>query len=327
VVTKRRSLVTGPAWDRVSRHRTERRLAGAAAGILVDQLAGDPPLRAAHPVALLGRALEGIEGRTYRPTRAAGAVHAAAGVAFGAVAGRALRSTTAATAACVAGRMLTEVATDIAGHLEQGELAAARRALPALAGRDPDVLDAAGIARAVVESVAENTVDAIVAPAFWAAVAGPAGVGAHKAVSTLDSMVGHRSERYREFGWASARLDDVAAYVPARLTALLVAAVRPRRATAVWRAVRCDAPAHPSPNAGVAEAAFAGALGVTVGGPTDYGDRVDIRPPLGDGPAPTVVDIARATALSRDVSLAFAAALTVAAATTAAARHRRTGGR
>jgi adenosylcobinamide-phosphate synthase len=315
-------LVTGPAWDRASRQRTERRLAGAAAGILVDQLAGEPPLRAAHPVALLGRALEGLEGRTYRPTRVAGAVHVAAGVALGSVAGRALRSTTAATAACVAGRMLTEVATGIAGHLEQGDLAAARRALPALAGRDPDVLDAAGIARAVVESVAENTVDAVVAPAFWAAAAGPGGVGAHKAVSTLDSMVGHRSDRYREFGWASARLDDVAAYVPARLTAVLVAAVRPRQASAVLRAVRRDAPAHPSPNAGVAEAAFAGALHVTLGGPTDYGDRVEFRPLLGDGPPPTPADVARATALSRDVSLALAGALTV-AASVAATAHRR----
>jgi adenosylcobinamide-phosphate synthase len=307
----------------VRRQRTERRLAGAAAGILVDRLAGEPPLRAAHPVALLGRALEGLESRTYRPTRAAGAVHAAAGMAVGVVAGRALRSTTAATAACVAGRMLGEVARDIGGHLERGDLAAARHALPALVGRDPEALDAAGIVRAVVESVAENTVDAVVAPAFWAAVAGPAGVGAHKALSTLDSMVGRRSDRYVEFGWASARLDDVAAYVPARLTAVLVAAVRPRRAADVFRAVRYDAPVHPSPNAGVAEAAFAAALGVTLGGPTDYGDRFEVRPALGDGPAPTAADIVRATALSRDVSLAFAAALTVAAAAAAAARRRR----
>jgi adenosylcobinamide-phosphate synthase len=134
-------------------------------------------------------------------------------------------------------------------------------------------------------------------------------------------MVGHRTERYREFGWASARLDDAAAYVPARVTALLVAAVRPRQAGAVWRAVRDGALGHPSPNAGVAEAAFAGALGLRLGGPTVYADRVDPRPTLGDGAAPTARDIARATALSRDVALALAGALTAAAILVTAQRR------
>src|SRR5204863_6463621 len=123
-------------------------------------------------------------------------------------------------------------------------------------GRDPSELDESGVARAVVESVAENTVDAVVAPACWAAVFGAPGVLAHRAVNTLDAMVGHRSARYARFGWAAARLDDGAAWVPARLTAVLVALVRPRAARLVWQAVRRDAPAHPSPNAGVAEAAF-----------------------------------------------------------------------
>jgi adenosylcobinamide-phosphate synthase len=219
--------------------------------------------------------------------------------------------------------MLTDVAREIAAHLERGELESARLALPALVGRDAEALDGAEIARAVVESIAENTVDAVVAPALWAAALGPAGAGAHKAVSTLDSMVGHRNERYREFGWASARLDDAAAFVPARVTALLVAAVRPRQARAVRRAVRFDAPAHPSPNAGVAEAAFAAALDLRLGGPIRYGDREELRPLLGAGTTPTAGDIARATALSRDVTLALAGALAVAAGLTAATSLRR----
>jgi adenosylcobinamide-phosphate synthase len=301
-----------------------RRLAGAAVGIAADRLLGEPPLAAAHPVAVLGRSLTALEHRTYRPTRIAGAVHAGAGVLLGAVAGATVRSTAAATATCVAGRMLGDVALDIAAHLERDDLDAARRALPALVGRDPEALDARAIARAVVESVAENTVDAVVAPALWAAALGPAGAGAHKAVSTLDSMVGHRTERYREFGWASARLDDAASYVPARVTALLVAAVRPRQAVAVWRAVRDGAHDHPSPNAGVAEAAFAGALGLRLGGPTVYGDRVDPRPTLGNGAAPTARDIARATDLSRDVAVALAAALAAAALLVMARRRFRT---
>ncbi len=131
-------------------------------------------------------------------------------------------------------------------------------------------------------------------------------------------------ERYREFGWASARLDDAAAYVPARVTALLVAAVRPHQAGAVWRAVRDGAHDHPSPNAGVAEAAFAGALGLRLGGPTVYGDRVEPRPILGDGAAPTARDIARATDLSRDVAVALAAALGAAAILLTARRRFRT---
>ena len=154
----------------------------------------------------------------------------------------------------------------------------------------------------MVESVAENTVDALVAPAFWAAVCGAPGALGYRAVNTLDAMVGHRSTRYLAYGWASARLDDVANYLPARLTAALVAGVRPGRAAAVWRAVRSQAPAHPSPNAGVAEAAFAAALGVRLGGRNRYGDRVEHRPWLGQGRPAARADIRPAVRLSDDVS-------------------------
>ena len=162
-----------------------------------------------------------------------------------------------------------------------------------------------------MESVAENTVDAVVAPALWALAAGAAGALGYRAVNTMDAMVGHRSHRYLAYGWASARADDLAGWVPARVTAALVAAVRPAGAGAVWRAVRRDAPAHPSPNAGVAEAAFAAALGLRLGGFNRYGERVELRPPLGSGRPPEPADIARAVRLSGDVALALAGALTV----------------
>jgi adenosylcobinamide-phosphate synthase len=289
------------------------RLAGAAAGIVLDRLLGEPPASVPHPVAVLGRALAALERRTYRDDRSAGALHAAAGIALGAAAGRAVGSTAAATTVCVAGRMLGRTALDVAARLDAGDLDGAREVLPSLVGRDPAGLDEAGVARAVVESVAENTVDAVVAPALWAAVLGAPGAGAHKAVSTLDSMVGHRVPRYERFGWASARADDVLAFVPARATAVLVACVRPRAAPAVRRAVRDGAPAHPSPNAGVAEAAFAAALGIRLGGETRYRGRIEHRPVLGDGRPPAAADVHAAVRLSRDCSFALAGALALGA--------------
>ena len=276
---------------------------------MLDLALGEPPDAVPHPVALFGSFMLGVERRLYRDSRAAGLVHATVGVAVGALAGAAARSTVATTYVAVAGRLLHRTALDVAAALDAGDLDRARAQLPALAGRDATSLDEAEMARAVVESVAENTVDAVVAPALWAAVLGGAGALGYRAVNTLDSMVGHRSDRYRRYGWASARLDDAANWLPARATAALVAAVRPHRAADVWRTVRRDAPAHPSPNAGVAEAAFAAALGLRLGGVNRYGDRVEHRAPLGRGRPPDRHDIHHAVRLSRDVSLALAAAL------------------
>jgi adenosylcobinamide-phosphate synthase len=283
---------------------------GAAAGIVADRLLGEPPLRP-HPVSALGTTLGWIERGLYRDSRGAGVAHAAVGVAAGIGAGRVLRSTALATYLAVAGRALGEAAEAVAGALAAGDLVRARQLLPVLVGRNADDLDEKDVARAVVESVAENTVDAVVAPALWAAVAGAPGVIGYRAANTLDSMVGHRSARYARFGWASARLDDAANFLPARVTAALVAAARPRAAAAVWRSVREDAPAHPSPNSGVAEAAFAAALGLRLGGLNRYGSRVEVRPTLGTGRPPEPSDIAAAVRLSRDVSLALAAGLLV----------------
>ncbi|MEW6477176.1 MAG: adenosylcobinamide-phosphate synthase CbiB [Actinomycetota bacterium] len=227
-----------------------------------------------------------------------------------------------ATWLMVAGRALGDEARAIGDRLVDDDLDGARRRLPALVGRDPESLDAKGVARAVVESVAENTVDAVVAPACWAALGGAAGAGFYRAVNTLDAMVGHRNERYGRFGWASARLDDAANWIPARLTGLLVAAVRPGRAREVLDAV-VHPPAHPSPNAGVAEAAFAAALALRLGGDTIYAGRVDPRPTFGTGRSPEPADIDAAIRLSRDVTFALAALLATPAVVGAATRRRR----
>jgi adenosylcobinamide-phosphate synthase len=185
-----------------------------------------------------------------------------------------------------------------------------------LVGRDPAALDEPGIARAVVESVAENTCDAVVAPLFWGAVAGLPGLLGYRAVNTLDAMVGHRSPRYARFGWAAARLDDVANLVPARLTAALVAVVAPLLGGDARRAVRItlrDGRKHPSPNSGISEAAFAGALGLRLGGRNTYVGRVENRPELGDGRPPTASDIGAATRLCAAVTGAAAVAAALAA--------------
>ena len=282
----------------------------AAAGLVLDRVLPEPPDRW-HPVAWLGGVLRVLEELQYRDDRRAGVAHAAVGVALGAGVG-AMTDTASATQLAVGGRMLGRVATEVVLALEQRDLDGARALLPSLVGRDPTGLDEAEVVRAVVESVAENTVDAVVAPALWAAVLGGAGALGYRAANTLDARVGHHSPRYERFGWASARLDDALGWLPARATAGLVALVRPTRARAVVRTVRRDAAAHPSPNAGVAEAAFAGALAVRLGGTNRYGERVEERPPLGDGPPPARGDIGRAVTLSRDVTLALAALLAAA---------------
>ena len=303
-----------------------RRALAAGAALALDRVVGEPPVPdRLHPVALFGSAVTALERRVYRDSPGPGAVLAAAGVGLAGAAGTVLGSPTVAGYVSTAGRGLHVAALDVADALETGDLPAARALLPALVGRDPTQLEEAGIARAVVESVAENTTDAIVAPALWTAAAGPAGAFVHRAGDTLDSMVGYRDDRYRRFGLTSARLDDLLAWVPARVTAVLVALARPRCARDVARTVRRDAAAHPSPNAGVAEAAFAAALGLRLGaGANRYGDVVETLPPLGAGRPPGRHDIAAAVALSRDVTWLLAGLLVaVGAAGEMAARRRR----
>lgn len=284
---------------------------GAAGGLVLDRVLGEPPVPGRwHPVALFGQAVAGIERRIYSDRYLSGAVLAAAGAGMAGTVGAVVRSPLAAGYLATAGRGLHRAAMDVGRALEADDLDRARALLPSLVGRDPSRLDGGAIARAVVESVAENTTDAIVAPALWTAAGGPVGAFVHRAADTVDSMVGYRDARYERFGAAGARLDDVLAWVPARATALLVAGVRPGAAAEVLGTVRRDAGAHPSPNAGVAEAAFAAALGVRLGGDLNrYGERVERRPVLGDGRPPGPHDVRAAVALSQDVTWALAAVL------------------
>lgn len=274
-----------------------RRCLATAAGLVLDRLVGEPPADV-HPVAGFGRTMERVEQALWADRRLNGAVYALSGTVMGAVAGSAAGSTAVATWAVAAGRELRQVASGVGELAAAGDLAAARAELPSLVGRDPSELDASGVAAAVIESVAENSVDAVIAPAFWAAVAGAPGAVAYRAINTMDAMVGRRNERYGNFGWAAARLDDVANYVPARIFAGLVVVLCPHRAREIIAAVRRDAPAHPSPNAGVAEAALAAALGRQLGGPLRYGDTEENRPWLGDGPRPDPDDVPEAVRIA-----------------------------
>lgn len=332
-------------------------LLGAAA----DRAFGDP--RRFHPVAGFGRVMQAVEVRLWRDARAAGVVHAATGIAVGAlpvwIADRQLRDrplartalTATVTWAALGGRSLASAGRQIGRRVAAGDLDGARALAPTLVGRDPATLDADGLARAGLESVAENTSDAIVAPFVWGAVLGAPGIALHRALNTMDAMVGHRSERYARYGWASARADDVAGWPAARSAALLTVAAAatigppPRDPDAVaraaddpppadadvaaphtpggpdaaWRVWRRDRRRHPSPNAGQVESAFAGALGVRIGGRNVYAGRTEDRPVLGDVPGarnPDAADLERAADLSLRVGtlaalLAASAALVV----------------
>ena len=214
----------------------------------------------------------------------------------------------------VAARSMHDHVAAIARPLTSGDLDAARLAVSMIVGRDVRQLDAAGIGRAATESLAENTSDGIVAPIFWGVLLGLPGIAAYKAINTLDSMIGHRTPRHEAFGLASARIDDFANLVPARLTGFLFAAVsiRPRAALAtMWR----DAHHHRSPNAGWPEAAMAGALGVRLSGPRIYAGLVAEEPWVNDGnPDPGPGDLNLALALYRRAMLVLAGGLVLLAA-------------
>jgi adenosylcobinamide-phosphate synthase len=193
---------------------------------------------------------------------------------------------------------------------EAGDLDSARSELAMIVGRDTGALDEPEIGRACIETVAENYGDAVVAPLFWFVIGGPVGLWAFKAVSTLDSMVGYRNDRYRHFGWAAARLDDLAAFVPARLAWLLIGLAASMTGERPWNALRIgwrDGRKHPSPNAGWGEAAMAGALSIRLGGPATYGGVPGFKPLLGEPDHP----IGRATVRRSVRLMRVAAALAV----------------
>ncbi|SEQ03822.1 cobalamin biosynthesis protein [Lentzea albida] len=290
------------------------RALGLLLGVAADAVFGDP--RRFHPVAAFGTSAAALEKRLYANSEAAGVAYTAVlvggTVALGVAVERATRrnwltqalATGAATWVVLGGHSLATEGTSMGRELADGDLDAARSRLPNLCGRDAARLDTTGLARATVESVAENTSDAVVAPLFWGAVSGVPGLLAYRAANTLDAMVGHKSPRYLRFGWASARLDDLLNLIPSRLAALLTVGGAPvvggsaPQALETWRR---DAAAHPSPNAGQVEAAFAGALEIRLGGRTAYSHGVEERPVLGHGRNPDSGHVTRAVELSRVV--------------------------
>jgi adenosylcobinamide-phosphate synthase len=193
----------------------------------------------------------------------------------------------------LAQRSLYDHVAAVATALRQGDLPVARLEVARIVGRDTAQLDGDGVAKAAIESLAESFSDGVVAPAFWFLVGGLPGLFIYKAVNTADSMIGHREERWRAFGWASARLDDLLNLVPARLAGVLIAAAGWRG----WRIMLRDAGKHASPNAGWPEAAMAGALQCKLGGPASYDGAVLQRPTLGEGQPPNAADLDRALRL------------------------------
>jgi adenosylcobinamide-phosphate synthase len=294
---------------------------GLALGVAADAAFGDPARL--HPVAGFGQLVSRLERRLYGDAVGRGAALVAVSLAGpllgGVLAERAARSrplagvavTAAATWVVLGGTSLAREGAVMAAALERGDLEAARGRLSHLCARDPSGLDGDALARATVESLAENTSDAVVAPLLWGAVAGVPGLLAYRAVNTLDAMVGYRSERYLRFGRMAARLDDAANWIPARVTGALTVLAAPLVGGSpeqAWRVLRRDGGRHPSPNAGRPEAAAAGTLGVRLGGTNVYAGHVERRPALGEGGrAPEIGDVRRAVRLGRVVGLGGAA--------------------
>jgi len=289
-------------------------------GVALDLAIGDPRWLP-HPVRAFGWLavrLERFWRATKLPLRVAGALFCLTAVSLAAV-------TTAATLvslprpwiavywifALLAIRDLDFEAALVIRELRRGDLAGARRMLARIVGRDTATLDEPEVLRATIETLAENLSDAVIAPLLYLGIGGPAAMAAYKAINTLDSMVGYRNLRYREFGWASARLDDVVNFVPARLTALLIWMCAGllrydlRRSVAVTLR---DAHSQPSPNSGYPEAAVAGALGVRLGGLNYYQGVASRKPYIGDGARPLDFDAyARTRALLYGSSLLMVA--------------------
>lgn len=297
--------------------------------LALDALMGWPDAafaRIGHPVSWLGRLIAALEARLNRAAAPPAArlatglatalltIAAATGTALGLAlllpggwTGTVLTGVLAWP--LVAARSMHAHVAAVARPLASGDLPEARAAVAMIVGRDPGRLDSAGVTRAALESLAENSSDGIVAPLFWGAVLGLPGIAAYKAINTLDSMIGHRTSRYLHFGRAAARIDDAANLIPARLTGLLFALVSPRP-RAAFRCMARDARRHRSPNAGWPEAALAGALNLRLSGPRLYGDRVADEPWVnGTAPDPDASDLGRGLALYVRALLALAAGL------------------
>jgi adenosylcobinamide-phosphate synthase len=274
-----------------------------------------------HPVTWMGRLIEALDHKLNHEKdspvrrRAAGAIAVAALIAVAGVVAYALEHNlprlpfgllvlAALASTLLAQRSLYAHVARVAAALEQDGLEAGRKAVAQIVGRDPEALDEGGVARAAIESLAENFSDGVVAPAFWMSVVGLPGAAIYKAINTADSMIGHRTPRHADFGIAAARLDDLVNLPASRLAAVLIVAAAwfANRASAAnaWRAVRRDAPHHRSPNAGYPEAAIGGALGLALAGPRRYGGVIVDDAMMGDGQRDaTAADIRAALSLYR----------------------------
>jgi adenosylcobinamide-phosphate synthase len=287
------------------------------AALAFDAVLGDPDIiwrRWPHPVTWLGGLVAALDRNLNRQAwpaparRAAGVAALAALLIVSAGAGWAVDAglrrlphgewlVALAASVFIAQRSLYDHVRRVGEAFAAGGLAAARRAVSMIVGRDPDSLDEAGVCRAAIESCAENFSDGVVAPVFWFALLGLPGLAAYKAVNTADSMIGHRTPRHEAFGWAAARCDDLVNLVPARLSGFLIALVAPLvggRPAAAFAAMGREARVHRSPNAGWPESAMAAALGVALAGPRRYGAHLVADPFLNAaGQAATPDDIAR----------------------------------
>ncbi len=283
-----------------------------AAALAVDELLGEPPV-SVHPVVLMGRAISFYEERALAlkggtQQRLAGLILAVSLPALSFAVSRGLlalvpgKGRTGAEvlllSTAVSMRGLGEAASAVRRELEAGTLEGARACVGEFVGRDTAMMTRGEIARAAIESVAENTSDGVVAPMLYGLLLGVPGALAYKALNTLDSMVGHETPVYGDLGLASARLDDWANYLPSRLTALATAAVSGHFRHA-WKISRSHGPLTKSPNAGWAEASFAGSLGLILGGTNYYGGVARKGPTLGVGRPPEAGDIARSVRLMR----------------------------
>lgn len=300
--------------------------------MVMDALVGWPDrlfARIGHPVTWIGTFIAALDGRLNRSSdtpvqrRIAGAATAliviilAAG--FGCVLQRVIPPGLIGTILLgilawplVAFRSLYDHVAGVRDPLRAGNVEAARKAISMIVGRDPQILDEAGIARAAIESLAENASDGIVAPVFWGVLLGLPGIIAYKAVNTLDSMIGHRTERHEAFGWAAARIDDVVNFIPARLTGLSFVLFAGKRRSQAMFCMRNDARHHRSVNAGWPEAAMAGALGVRLCGPRSYGGKPADEPWLnGTARDPGASDITRGLELYVGAMFALAIVLAV----------------
>ena len=302
-----------------------------AVAMAVDALIGWPAwlfARVGHPVTWLGWLINVVDTSWNRTSgspafrRAAGVAAAILVIAIAAVLGWAVQSVFASgwTRVVLVGilawplvalRSLDDHIAAVAGPLASGDIAVARSAVAQIVGRDPATLDDAGIARATIESLAENASDGIVAPVFWGALFGLPGILGYKAINTLDSMIGHRTERHEAFGWAAARIDDLANLIPARLTGFLFVLLAPLPSQA-WSCMLRDAHRHRSPNAGWPEAAMAGALGVRLSGPRIYHGGTANEPWLNEGERdPGAADIGRGLKLYRRAMLLLGGTLAI----------------